>query len=835
MRPFYCLVFCLLGYLAVEAQSIRVFGRITDADTKEGIPFCNLFVPGTDQGGATDLDGYYELMLSLPSDSIAVSAVGYDYIARPLSEAEEQEINFSLSSRSQAMEEIVVLAGENPAHRIFRKIVEHKKKNRLDQLEAYQYEKYEKVEIDLENIGPRLQEHKLLKPFAFIFENIDSTSDEKPFLPVFMTERISNVHFLREDGKERESPVAQKVSGIKNRSVVEFIDKIHSPFDIYDDWIYLLEKSFISPFAKGGLSYYEYYLLDSAYVNDLWSYKLKFKPKRKQESTFFGEFWVADSSFAIQHLSMRMSPDVNINLVDRIIIHQEFLASSSGHFIPKKKKLVINFAASKKALAIIGRHTTSYRDFLTRLDEISISNQEKPSSPYYELEDLERPEDFWRSTRHEELSANEQAIYDMVDSIKNVPLYRTYADILYTLFTGYKDLGAVEVGSYFEAYNNNPVEGSRFRLGLITSNSWSKTYQLGAYGAYGLKDEVFKYGFSFKWLMRKNPRIMAGFQYRNDVDFQTQNSEEIGEGNLFSGLFRRSIIQKMVHTEESKLFYERGWNRHLSTRLTLLSHKLDPYGGITDEGGGFNFYYLPDPESPGRIDTTIQTTEIIIGFRYAHNEEFLEGNFDRISLGSKRPIVEFQYAMGLRDFLGGKYRYHKLSFAIRHYFYLNPIGWSSYRLKTGRTFGTLPFLLLEVHPGNETYFYNKAGFNGMNRFEFVSDAYISLLWEHHFEGFFLNKVPLLRKLNWREVVTVKGAIGQMSEQNQLGNQLNRFRPVDEETYTGFRTPERPYLEAGVGIENIFKLLRIDALWRLSYLDNPQAPRFGIRAGIDFYF
>jgi len=214
----------------------------------------------------------------------------------------------------------------------------------------------------------------------------------------------------------------------------------------------------------------------------------------------------------------------------------------------------------------------------------------------------------------------------------------------------------------------------------------------------------------------------------------------------------------------------------------------------------------------------------------------MNGNFERVNVGTEYPIIEMQYTMGVDGLLGGDYGYHKLSLNYRHYVYLNPLGWLSYRFSAGKVFGKVPFLLMEVHPGNEGIFMSRGIFNTMNRYEFASDTYASLILEHHFDGFFLNRIPFLRKLNLREVATFKAVIGSVRDENLAANQLNAYNPLEMENYNGFRAPSNaPYMEAGIGVENILKLIRIDALWRLNYLDNPQAGKFFVVGGFYFFF
>ncbi|MEL6865562.1 MAG: DUF5686 family protein, partial [Bacteroidota bacterium] len=484
LRLYIALLFICWTILSAFGQDYTIKGRITDYDTEEGLPFCNVFIQGTTTGVSTDVDGYFTLTTSTKGDSLVASAIGYQNRSKAINaNLEEQMINFSLRSSDFTLSEVVIIAGENPANEIVRNIIKNKNQNRVEALDAYQCEAYNKVELDLDNIDEKFRQRKVFKPFEFIFENIDSTSDERPFLPAYISEKISDVYYLKDQKPARVIPRAQRVSGIDNQTVVTLIERIHDEFSIYDNWIYVLEKPFISPFANQGLFYYEYYIIDSTYIQGQWSYKLKFKPKRKQENTFYGDFWVADTTFAIERVNMRMSPDVNINLVRRIIIYQEFNLHEVGHWLPTKQKMVVDFIQNKKSPGIIGRKTASFSDYRINYEEVPDVFDEEPVE-FYNTDELKRDDSYWDDARHEELTANEEAVYKMVDSIKNVPIYKTYVDVIYTLVSGYKEFGPVEVGPYFSVFNNNPVEGNRIKLGVWTSNNFSKTIRFGGYMAY---------------------------------------------------------------------------------------------------------------------------------------------------------------------------------------------------------------------------------------------------------------------------------------------------------------------------------------------------------------
>lgn len=826
----------LLNFLATLAwnQSRTLTGRVVDADTKEGLPFSNVYFAGTSIGTATDIDGYYEIKTSaMSTDSLVASAIGFKTLTKYIGTDTAQAINFYLQSMDFTLSEVVVFAGENPANEIVRNIIRRKEKNRIEGFESFYYESYSKVELDMENIPPKLQKSKLMKPFSFVFENVDSTSDEKPFLPIYMNERLEDVYYVKAEEKPKRVPKAQRTSGVENQTIIEFIRKIHQDFSIYDNWIELVEKPFISPFADGGLGYYEYYIIDSTMMNGKWSYQLKFKPKRKQENTFYGDFWVADTSFAIQRLNMRMSQDANINWVSRVIIYQEFEPSDTS-WLPVKQKMIVDFRPDFDLPGMIGRRTETFKGF--EINRREIAEQYEVEDPDYLQEELKQENEFWETARHVPLTKTEASVYAMIDSIQRVPIYKTYIQVAEMIFTGYVETGPVEIGPIFSIYSNNPIEGSRFRLGMRTSPNFSKEVQLGGYLAYGMDDERYKYGLEGKWLISKKPRILMGAAYKKDISLNSENSEEFQEGDLLSGSFRRNIYQKLIDVEEGKVFYERYWKNGFSNRLTILHRRLDPYGNITQEGGGFNYAYLNDPDRITDADTIINTTEVLFKTRYAFGERFIDGRFDRVSAGSKYPIIELQYGLGVNGLLGGDYSYHKVSFNYRHWTNIAPIGWFAYRFRAGKVFGKVPFLLMEVHPGNESYFMSRNAFNTMNRYEFASDTYASVLLEHHFDGFIFNKIPLLRKLDFRAVGTFKALIGSTNDRNKSANQLNAFEVQDIETYSGFRSPNKvPYMEAGVGIENILKFIRVDALWRLNYLDNPEASRFIVILGMYFYF
>ena len=832
------LLLALIAFLPLGmSQTITIKGRILDADTKETLPFCRIWVEGTTVNIASDIDGNYNLTLTTPARFLTASMIGYDTLRRKLTDAPEQEIEFELKSSNQTLMEVVILAGENPSHRIVKGIIKNKQRNRPSQLPHYQCETYTKTEFDLVNISEKVQKSRAMKPFDFIFKNIDSTSDDKVFLPVYMVETISDNFHTEGSDKRHSVPKAQKTAGDPNESFITMIQNMQTDFDVYNDWIYILEKPFVSPFASSGLLFYEYYISDSTVVADgAKKYTIRFKPRRKQENTFYGDFIVEDSSFAIEKVNARMSPDVNINLINRIILFQSFEKNKADtdkvKWLPAKSKMVLDFHITPNSPGMIGRKTLIYKDFHFLKDSIKVNRPSKKAIDP-SLEQLQRDKTFWDNARPEALTKNEASVYKMIDSFVNVPVYRTYVDVINTVTGGYKELGPIEIGTYFSMYSYNPIEGSRFRLGARTTPDFSRKVRYGGFVAYGTKDEKWKYGGNILWLAKREPRTMLGATYTKDISSSSASSEAINlnEDNFLTGFYRRPVLRKLMAVQESKIFYEQYLQGSWSGRVTLLNRSLEPFRASS--GSGFNYAYLPNPDAPSAIDTVVRTSEAVIKMRYVHGEEYIDGTFNRTKTGLQNFIFETQYTYGKSG-----NPYHKIELGVGGYFDINPIGRTNYQINAGKTFGKASFLLLHLAEGNESYSYETNSFNGMNRFEFVGDQYASLVITHHFNGLFLNKIPLIRKLNWREVITFKAFAADMSAANRASNQLNAFdvTTVSKTNYAGFRVPSaEPYMEASVGVENILKVLRVDAVWRLNYLDNPEATRFALHVGFDFHF
>lgn len=826
---------------AFSQTTIKIQGKAFDAHTKEPLSFINIYLSGTTLGTTTDIDGRYvlEIKSKVPGkDSIVASSVGYGKLKIKISSAAVQIINFELERSSVDIAEVTVMAGENPAEIILRNIIKNKLKNNKEKLSNYQYEVYNKMEIDIDNLNRQaIEKNKLFRPFAFILDNIDSSTEEKPFLPVFLTESLSDYYYRKNPKGTREIIKASRISGVKDPTISQFIGSMYQNINIYDNWIPILDKSFVSPVSDYGLTYYKYFLLDSADINGKWCYKINFKPRRKQENTFFGDFWVNDTSWAIKKISMQMTKDANINFIEKLSVFQEFmptdgkeLTDSSGMWMLIKDKLIIDFVSAKKVIGIpgknrdsslatmglIGRKTTSYKNIAV--------NDSQIEKHFIQPEDIivldsadEKNEDYWNKVRHDTLSKNEKAVYAIVDTMKKIPIFKSYIKAITFIVSGYKSIGKIDFGPYFNILSKNSVEGWRLRLGITTNDKFSQRLLLKSFVAYGFDDQFWKYGAGIDYIASKKPWQKTGVSYKNDFNLASEHLDELGQDNLLASFFRRKIRSKQVLIEEKKYYFERDWKLGWSNRFVIANRIISP---------AFDFKF----NIGDKIINSVNATEVSLNTRFAYREKYVQAGYDRINISGKFPVVQFQYVMGMKNILESDFEYHKLFFNLYDYIQVNPFGLFYYNLSGGKIFGKLPYLLLENHKGNEDFYYNKYAFNTMKYYEFVSDQYVSLTLTQYFGGLFLNKIPLMRKLKWRELVSARGVLGDMSSENKAVNSL-----VD------IKVPSPiPFVEAGGGIENIFKVFRIDALWRLTYLTNPdnhseKIPKFGIYGSVQIEF
>ena len=545
-----------------------------------------------------------------------------------------------------------------------------------------------------------------------------------------------------------------------------------------------------------------------------------------QELAFTGSMWVNDTSYAVKRIEATIAEGANLNFVQGFQVLQEYSEVEPEVWMLTKDQLIVDLNVMKDAKAgrknpvqgFYGRRTASYRDF--------VINQ--PKSPEFykgvdevvmDIDPLSLGADYWDQHRHENLTAQEVAIYHMVDTMKTIPTFRTYVDIVTTIATGYYTKGKIDIGPYFTTYSFNPVEGNRFRIGGRTSTNFSDRTEFNAYTAYGTRDNRFKFGVGGKTFVSKRSRQIVELSYKQDVEQLGESVNAFKQDNILSSVFRRTPNTKLTLVEESKASYQREWFTGLDNTVLLRYRTLYALGDLE---------YL----RPGRGDAlptrlnSIHTAEIGLNTRFAYKEKFVSGDFTRVSLGTRYPVIELQLVQGVKGMLESNYQYSRPGMRIRQRVPMGVLGNFQYTVTGSMVIGTLPYPLLIIHSGNETFYYDDLAFNTMNFFEFISDRAASAYAEQHLEGLILNRVPLFRRLKWREVIGAKVAFGALSDRHRQEMDLLPYM---------FDLNGGPFAEVSLGVENIFKVLRVDYVQRLTYLENPNVSNWALRLKLNITF
>lgn len=811
----------LFAGASLKAQQRYIHGVVKDKHTNEAIPFAAVQFIGTTTGATTGEDGTYSMQLpAIPGDSLLARVIGYGELHKAVDRRlDSQQVDFELERREYTLNEFVIHAGVNPALIILRRIIEHKPQNDPHRLESYTYRVYNKLELDLDNFDKeKFQQSKLFKPFAFIFDNMDTTSESKPFLPVFLTETLSDYYYQRQPKHTKEIIHASQTSGIENRSLTQFLGTMYQNVNVYDNFIPVFDKKFISPISNIATVYYRYQLIDTQYIYNRRCFHITFEPKRKMENVFFGDFWVNDTTYAIQQMNLQVTGEANINFVDRISLYQEYRPLGDTTWFLVKDKFIADFnPIGSKRMGIIGRKTTTYNNIVvndTAATNIFGDKRYKANNIYILPDAMSKTDSFWVTHRQEDLSKNERAIYAMMDTLEQIPLYQTYSNIIQFMATGTKAFGPIELGPYYYLVSSNAHEGLRLRFDMGTTPKLFKDAYLHGYLAYGFRDRKYKGSLSALWLLKRHPRSYLYASYTHDLDNGGAYLDQISTDNIFTlAIRKKDIPQKFVLMDEKRFEAYKSWYSGFSVHATMTNTAYSPFAPLpTAEYFNNNWKYY----------TPLKNTELGLSLRFAWREKFLEGNYYRLSLGSPYPIMELHGALGMKGVLGSSYKYQKLDFSVSDYLPIPPLGNLYYNFYAGKIYGTLPYLLLQVHPGNELYYYDKYAFNMMNRYEFLSDQWAGFNLEHEIGGGIFNYIPGLRRLKLRQFWTAKGVIGRLSAENRQLNFQGDYR---------FKTLEGdPYLELGTGVENILHFLRVDFVWRVlprPAEGEPLATRFGV--------
>ena len=791
-------------------QKTLVQGTVVD-DTGLPMPSVNISFQGTIVGIITDIDGKYSLETNKPSDTLLASFIGFKEVRKSVSIRAVQTIDFELLPQFLELDDVVITANrkdKNPAVTFMKKVVAAKSENDVYAQNYVQYEVYGKVELDLNNLDEEFQDRKVMQRFGFMFESENQgDSTTKPYVPVILAENLSEYYYRKFPKEQKEVILASRISGVKNESVHEQLANTYLKINLYDDFVDVFTKGFVSPLSSTGSLFYKYYIVDSLSINGDKCLQLKVVPRRDEDLAFNGDIWISKQSKALVKADLSISKNTSINWVNGLDVKQEFEWQNDFYVLTKEFTL-LDFSISEKndKTGLYARKHASYNNV--------IINKEMPNSFYKNeitvaAEALDKPDEYWAGARHDTLSDNEEQIYNNVQKLQKIPFFMSMKEVMTTALTGYQDIGFLEVGPYLKLITHNPVEGVRLRLGVRTNTRFSEKIRLGGHLAYGFLDQRWKYGGTFLYLPNKDPRQAMGINYKYDIEQMGQSESAYPVDHILGSLLRRRPLDKLSMVQEVEAYYEKEWKRGVSNTLSIINRNV--YANQFDDFSAFGGYF--------------NSTEIRLSTRIALGEKYVMNDFDRITLGSSKPVIRFAYGYGIKAQNIGDYEYHRVSFDWKHRIGMRGLGYSKYYVSAGKIYGNMPYPLLTVLAGNENYTYDHLSYNLMNYYEFVVDQYVSLYYTHYFNGLFLNKIPLVKKLDFRELVWGKGVWGSLRPDQKNIHPLPGF----------LNALNQPYYEAGFGLENIFRVLRFDAFWRLSHLDNPGISTFAVRGSMQIKF
>ncbi|MEL0455750.1 DUF5686 family protein [Flavobacteriaceae bacterium SZ-1-7] len=822
------------GIFSAFAQT-KVSGYVFDEfDTP--VAFATIIFKGSTTGTITNEDGRFYLESDETWDALTVSFIGYETLNIPLEKKVNYDLKFILKEEAAQLDQVVIISGKqpkknNPAIDLLKKIWANKRSNGLKQFKQYQYDKYEKVEFDLNTIDSALIRSKMFKGMEFVFNEVDTSRvTGKTYLPMFINEAVSQVYGDNVMSKTKEVLKGNKNSGFSdNQVIIDFVDDLYSDFNVYDNYLKFFDKSFVSPLSRTGVSTYNYVLSDSAFIDNKWCYNIIYYPRRKNELTFKGDFWVADTTYAIKEINLQASKSANINWVKEIYIEQEFEVLNDSLFLVKRDYMMSDFAFNKKekSRGIYGKRTTLYDNYKFDI-ELDKKFYEKEVTNYHE-DVYNRDESFWSENRLEELNKDEKGVYKMLDTLKTVKKFKRLYNLGSILASGYIEFNTLplDYGPIFSTFGFNEVEGLRLRTGGRTYFGPNDPWRLEGFLAYGFDDDKFKYGISGKWLIDRKSRLIISGGNRRDVEqigaSLTTSTDVLGRSLASSAVVGTSVNDKLT-----------------TINLTSLAVQAEPWRNVIFRLGG-NYRTLESASSTFSLDyntatgvaSEIKQFESTLSLSYFPKRKMTGFGVERRIANDDFARLFAQVSLGDKSVLNSDFDYTKLQFSYVQPWQIGGFGRLTTTLEAGKTFGEVPLGLLSVIPGNQSYFSIYNTFSQLDFYEFVTDTYASFHFEHNFNGRLFSRIPFLRKLNLREIVSLRGAWGEISDENIALNTTNNPNNIDL-----VAPSNKPYYEYSLGVGNIFKVFRIDFNFRGNYKDAqlyPNARKFGVTGSFGFYF
>lgn len=846
------ILFCLVGLLclfSLEGQNeIRIKGLVTDSVSGEPLPYVSIIVKGTTTGAATDLDGRFSLTVpsSASGKMLEVSYLGYSTKQVPLKSG--QSLSIQLAPTGIALNEVVVKPGreryrrrDNPAVAFVKNVIERRDANDPRNHDYYSYDRYQKMLFAMNDYKPKKREDGKTGKFDFLEDFIDTLDVGTTILPLSEKEHFETVYYRKDPHSEKRLVKGDKSAGVdevfSRDGIQQFLNEAFREVDIFRNNIPLFLQRFVSPLSSLGPTFYKYYLMDTLEIDGQKCMDLGFVPFNSESFGFTGHLYVTlDSTYFVRRVLLNVPKDINLNFVSHMTIDQTFRREPDGTRLITKDDIRVNFKLSEKSKGMFAQRLIVYSNHSFEPDTAQLAIFEQPAPSITLKEAYTQTDKFWEENRPQEgRRRNPNTVDKLMAKLRSIPIFYITEKIVTILVSGYVPATKDEANNKFEfgpmntTISGNAIEGARFRVGGTTTPQFHKRLTLDGFAAYGVRDKKMKYDalveYSFidrKQYRKEFPMHSIRFEYMYDINKLGQQYMYTSKDNFLLAI-RRKRDTRATYLRKAELTYTREHYNGISYSAVLRNKReyATPYAVFDRINADGSLTSLDHYDM----------TELELNFRYGYNEKFYQTRNNRIPITFDAWVFNLSHVMGWKGFLGSSYNYQRTDIGLQKRLWFSAFGYTDIILKAGKVWTKVPYPLLILPNANLSYTIQPEAYTNMNAMEFINDEYASWDVTYYMNGLLLNRIPLIKKLKWREVFCFRGLWGHLSDKNNPAKSTGLFAFPEGSMTLG----KAPYMEASVGIENIFKFLRLDYVWRLNYRDNPDIQTHGVRCTMRIQF
>ena len=848
------IVFCLsiVAFVSINAQ---ITGEIVDKDGY-AIPYASAMYKGHHIATASDMNGAFTIERH-EGWTLTISSVGFRSQTIKIDASTPSHLKVVLKEDSKSLNEVIVKSKrarysrkDNPAVALMRRVIAAKSKTHLDNHDYYQFNKYQKITLSMNDLQPKDLETGMFKKSSWLLDQIETSPyNNKLILPLSVDETVTQHVYRKNPKTEREIVMGQKTEGINKviqtgEIINTLLKDIFTDVDIYDDYVRLLQYPFTSPIGKTAISFYRYYIQDTVYVDRDLCYHINFIPNNQQDFGFRGDLYVlADSTLHVKKCTMTIPARSDVNFVENMKIEQEYTRLQDGDWVLTKDDMFAELKLNKLFNKLLVVRTTRLSDYA--FDELPNKLFKGKAKVRHEADAMIRDEAFWEQYRTVDLTRGETSMNSFIHKMQQSKGYKWVIFGVRAFLENYVETGSTNTPSKFDIgpvttmVSSNFIDGLRFRLSGRTTANLNKHWFWSGYYAYGSKSHKHYYSSEVTYSLNKKKNLPFEFPQRN-ITFETSYdimspSDKFlrhNKDNIFMA-FRTQKVQQMYFYNRQKLSfdYETDWGFSFNTSLKAESN--EPTGNLVFKRMPASSQILTDP-----FVDKIRTTELAIGIRYNPGQTYMNTKQRRWPVNLDSPEFKLSHTMGLSNVLGGQYQFNRTELGVYKRFWMGSWGYVDTHLNGGIEWNKVPFPLLIMPPVNLSFFEHENTFSMMKNMEFLNDRYAfwSVAWD--LNGKILNRLPLVKHLKWREYVAFKGMWGTLTDKNNP--RLLTQNATDELLFelpstTQLMDKKVPYMELVVGVHNIFKFFAIDYVHRFNYNDVPGTKKNGIRFGFNMSF